>query len=122
MRISTIIRVIEDTAVAAGTGIARRTKSAAHATSVEYQARMLARAQRRVVEQQKLWRGMSKEERAAAARDEAIIQARAAELIANRAAEEAMIKEVVDKKLKGTKKRRAESAPKARKAAPRGRK
>ena len=122
MRISTIIRVIEDTAVAAGTGIAQRTKSVANATRVEYQARTLARAQRRVVEQQKLWRGMSKEERAAAARDEAIIQARAAELIANRAAEEAMIKDVVDKKLKGTAKRRAESAPKARKAAPRGRK
>jgi hypothetical protein len=122
MRISTIIRVIEDTAVAAGNGIAQRTKSVANATRVEYQARTLARAQRRVVEQQKLWRGMSKEERAAAARDEAIIQARAAELIANRAAEEAMIKEVVDKKLKGTKKRRAESAPKAQKAAPRGRK
>lgn len=117
MRISTLLRVVEDTAIAAGSGIARRTKDIARATSVEYQARTLARAQRRVAEQQKLWRNMSKEERAAAARDEAIIQSRAAELIANRVAEEAMVKEVVEKKLKGTKQRRAESAPKAKRNA-----
>lgn len=84
MRISTILRVIEDTTITAASAVARRTKQAAHATSVEYNARMLARAQAKVAQSQREWRNMSAAQRQAAARDEAVIQARAAQLIAER--------------------------------------
>lgn len=85
MRISTLIRFTEDTVISAASNVARRAKAAAHATSIEYNARMLARAQAAVVREQVAYRNMSSEERKAAARDTNAIQARAAELIAQRA-------------------------------------
>lgn len=84
IRISTIARIIEDAAISTASNVARRTKSAVHATSIEYQARMMARAQTAVAKQQIAWRNMSKDERAEASRDTNTIQARAAELIAER--------------------------------------
>lgn len=84
IRISTLLRVAEDATISVASNVARRTKNAVHATSIEYQARMLARAQAAIVKEQRLYRGVSSDERAAAAKDIAAIQARAADLIAER--------------------------------------
>lgn len=85
IRPSTLLRVVEDGVITAGSSIARRTKSVAHAVSIEYQARQLDAYMRHIARTAQRYEQMTPEERYMYADDMATIEARAAELAARRA-------------------------------------
>lgn len=79
-RPSTLIRLAEDTVLVVPKAVARRAKSVVRSTKIEYQARLIARAQQAVAIEAATLRAMPEEQRAKFAADQAAIFARAEEL------------------------------------------
>lgn len=88
-RPSTLLRVVEDAAIAAPKAVAKRVTNFGKNIDIEYQARMLDRMKRRIHKQQMALRDMSPAQRAELARNEAAVFARAEELQAQREGQEA---------------------------------
>lgn len=84
IRISTLARLAEDTIIDAGAGIARRTKNFVQRTNREYKARQLAKFKLLVQEQERALGKLSTKQRKALLKDQAAINARADEIVAQR--------------------------------------
>jgi ribosome-binding protein aMBF1 (putative translation factor) len=88
-RPSTLMRVVEDAAIAVPRGIAKRAGKLKREVKVEYEARLVDRMQERIAGQQAALRRMSRAELAALAKDEARILERAEQLRTKREARRA---------------------------------
>lgn len=107
IRPSNIVRGAENVVIGTGklvgkaaTGTVRGTKRIARATSVEFKARQIEKAQRAIAEEAEALRTMSAEERAELAAQQRAVLARAEELRMQREAEQAerdLAKHKVDK-------------------------
>lgn len=80
IRISTIIRIAEDTVVSGATAVKNRARAGAHAVGVEYRARQVAAAARAVEKQEALLANMTAAQRRAHNAEVREINRRAAEL------------------------------------------
>lgn len=81
IRISTLARLAEDATISVASNIARRTKDVAHSTSMEYRARVIARAAKAAAKQEAAFAAMTPAQRKEAQREAKAIEKRAAELI-----------------------------------------
>lgn len=86
-RPSTLLRIVEDAAIRAPKAVAQKAKRFGKAVHIEYEARMIDRAQAAIAKEQAKLRSLSPEELKALARDQETIFARAEQLAAQRRGE-----------------------------------
>lgn len=79
-RPSTLLRIGEDAVVAVPRGVARRTKNAVHSAKIEYSARQVASARKKLAKQLTALASADPSTIAALQHDQALIAARVAEL------------------------------------------
>lgn len=87
VRPSTLMRLTEDTIISLPKSVARRAKRFGKAVHIEYEARMIDRAQHAIAKEQARLRSLSPDELKALARDQAVIFERAEQLAAQRRGE-----------------------------------
>lgn len=80
-RPSTLIRILEDSVVAAGSAVGRKAQHFAHETSIEVRARQIARETRRTAKAEAEASKLSAAERRQLERDQRTIERRAHELL-----------------------------------------
>ncbi len=84
MRISTLIAAVEDKTINAARAAKATAKDVTRAVRIEYGARVVARAQQRIVKYNKIIVGMSDNEYAQHLLDIEAVEDRAREILANR--------------------------------------